>query len=96
MIIIVKLTEILTNLSLEKVEIKGSFFTAPPKRVEIVGHQSNQKVMINTGSSLELKCKIHESKPVSKIVWYKNDQEVKIGKIFFITYSKILNNKYFM
>lgn len=63
------------------------FFSAPPSSLEIVDHPASSKIEIKENQELRLECHVRNSKPAAKVVWYRGNVELNIGK--YIMYSSM-------
>ena len=52
----------------------------PPTSVEIVGHTPDALITVKAGDSLTLECLIRDSKPVSRVTWYRGHEPLRLGK----------------
>ncbi|PZC82914.1 hypothetical protein B5X24_HaOG209357 [Helicoverpa armigera] len=58
-----------------------SFFSAPPKAVEITNHPSNSKLEVKEGEDVSLECLVKNAKPAARIVWFRGNVELKGDKV---------------
>ncbi|KAK8404516.1 hypothetical protein O3P69_007633 [Scylla paramamosain] len=50
----------------------------PPTSVEIVGHTPDALITVKAGDSLTLECLIRDSKPVSRVTWYRGQEPLRL------------------
>lgn len=60
------------------------FFAAPPSSIEIQGYTNNAKVEVRENQDLTLTCIVANAKPAAQIQWFRNNVEIKSGKIRII------------
>jgi hypothetical protein len=51
--------------------------SAPPTKVEILGHTHNSKVSIDENHALTLECMAYNAKPAPKLIWYRGKTEMQ-------------------
>lgn len=65
------------------INIFSHFLAAPPARIEIQGYAHNSKVEVRENQDLTLTCIVADAKPPAQIQWFRNNVELKTGKIKF-------------
>ncbi|XP_050737080.1 nephrin-like isoform X2 [Eriocheir sinensis] len=50
----------------------------PPTSVEIVGHAPDAIINVKAGDSITLECLIRDSKPVSRVTWYRGHEPLRL------------------
>ncbi|XP_071534637.1 nephrin-like isoform X2 [Panulirus ornatus] len=49
-----------------------------PTTVELLGRGREDVIEVREGEEVTLECKVEEAKPVAKVKWYKNEQEIHL------------------
>jgi len=62
----------------------GLLYAAPPAGIAIADHPGNSKIEIHENKELELECRVRESTPAATIVWYRGNDELKLGQYEYL------------
>ena len=56
-----------------------------PTAVSMVGRRHEEVIEVHEDEEVTLECMVENAKPVAEITWYKNDREIRLGKLDFTT-----------
>jgi hypothetical protein len=68
------------NTNKTNIKMVYSLSPAPPNAVEITNHPHNSKLEVKEGEDVSLECLVKNAKPAAKIIWYRNNVELKGDK----------------
>lgn len=66
------------------------FQIVKPTSIEISGHPNGSRVDIEQNESTNLDCIVYGGRPLAKVKWFKNLQEIRIGKFYILRFFIIL------
>lgn len=51
-----------------------------PTSIELLGRGREEVIEVNEGEEITLECQVEDAKPVAMVRWYKNNEEIHLGK----------------